>query len=203
MPTVASASRIRPRKAGRRSAEFRIGGEVLAHDRAAQHRVGGDDEKLALHHRDAAVGGKIFRRDFIADDAAVARVDQDLGRRRVKRRGDEAVGRAPSRTGMAGDPQDDFSAAAASRGSALSGRRADRRPAAARPLRGRTTRNGWSGIRSFFSCNISSTWLTTIHPCAMRCSPRKLRTSAAASQGSRPARRGVNRVSSRLVKPEG
>ena len=37
------------------------------------------------------VGGETFRRHLVADDAAVARIDQDLGGRRVERRREEAV----------------------------------------------------------------------------------------------------------------
>ena len=98
------------RKTGRRPAEFRIGVEALAHDRAAQHGIGGDDEKLALHHRDAAVGGESFRRHLVADDAAVARVDQDLRRGGIERRREEAVGEREEH-GNRRDPQDDLAAA--------------------------------------------------------------------------------------------
>src|SRR6185503_13304458 len=62
-----------------RAAEFRIGGEMFAHNCATQYDVRRKHQQLAFHHRDAAVGREHLGRDLVADDAAVTRIDENLG----------------------------------------------------------------------------------------------------------------------------
>ena len=100
------------RESCRRAAEFRIGIEMRGDDRTAQHRIGGDDQKLALDHRNAAIRRQRLRRHLVGHDAPVAWVDQDLGGGRVERRCEKTVakreqhrhGRRPQ-DGLAPAPQ--------------------------------------------------------------------------------------------------
>ena len=93
--------------------EFGIGVQMGRGDRALEHGVGQQHAALALHLRDAAVGGDGTGVDVVGDDLLVAGVDEDLRGRGILRSGQQAIGergqkgaRARQRDAPAPPPED-------------------------------------------------------------------------------------------------
>ena len=80
------------RRLSSRDAEARHGLEPRLATRRAQDRVRLDDLHLALDLGDAAVRRERPGIDVVGDDLPVARIDQELGRRRVEGRREQRIG---------------------------------------------------------------------------------------------------------------